>query len=177
MYRKNSKNWDTWNNYYNCPTTGTVGFYSAVLCSKDANRITNREDPDQTAPWGAVWSGSANYMYRKNSKNWDTWNNYYNCPTTGTVGFYSAVLCSKDANRITNREDPDQTAPWGAVWSGSALFAQIYLSQYLKLLRYYLIYTHYYYSYLMCHLVSRWVDICRSKFHTRLSALCVMCKI
>ena len=26
------------------------GFYSAVLCSKDANRITNREDPDQTAP-------------------------------------------------------------------------------------------------------------------------------
>ena len=74
--------------------------------------------------------------YRKNSKNWDTWNNYHNCPTIGTVGFYSAVLCSKDANRITNRADPDQTAPWGAVWSGSALFAQTYLSQYLKLLRY-----------------------------------------
>ena len=62
--------------------------------------------------------------------------NYHNCPTIGTVGFYSAVLCSKDADRITNREDPDQTAPWGAVWSGSALFAQTYLSQYLKLLRY-----------------------------------------
>ena len=31
-------------------TIGTVGFYSAVLCSEDANRITNREDPDQTAP-------------------------------------------------------------------------------------------------------------------------------
>ena len=74
--------------------------------------------------------------YRKNSKNWDTWNNYHNCPTIVTVGFYSAVLCSKDADRITNREDPDQTAPWGAVWSGSALFAQTYLSQYLKLLRY-----------------------------------------
>ena len=73
--------------------------------------------------------------YHKNSKNWDTWNNYHNCPTIGTVGFYSAVLCSKDADRITNREDPDQTAPWGAVWSGSALFAQAYLSQYLKLLR------------------------------------------
>ena len=50
MYRKNSKNWDTWNDYHNCPTIGTVGFYSAVLCSKDADRITNREDPDQTAP-------------------------------------------------------------------------------------------------------------------------------
>ena len=37
-------------NYHNCPTIETVGFYSAVLCSKDADRITNREDPDQTAP-------------------------------------------------------------------------------------------------------------------------------
>ena len=27
-----------------------LDFYSAVLCSKDADRITNREDPDQTAP-------------------------------------------------------------------------------------------------------------------------------
>ena len=53
-YRKNSKNWDTRNNYHNCPTIGTVGFYNAVLCSKDADRITNREDPDQTAPCGAV---------------------------------------------------------------------------------------------------------------------------
>ena len=51
FYRKNSKNWDTYNNYHNCPTIGTVGFYSAVLCSKDANRITNREDPDQTLIW------------------------------------------------------------------------------------------------------------------------------
>ena len=49
-YRKKSKNWDTSNNYRNCPTIGTVGFYSAVMCSKDAGRITNREDPDQTAP-------------------------------------------------------------------------------------------------------------------------------
>ena len=84
----------------------------------------------------SVTDSPFNQMYRKNSKNWDTWNNYHNCRTIGTVGFYTAVLCLKDADRITNREDPDQTAPWGAVWSGSALFAQIYLSQYLKLLRY-----------------------------------------
>ena len=58
-----------------------------------------------------------------------------NCPTNGTVGFYSAVLRSKDADRITNRVDTDQTAPRGAVWSGSALFSQTYLSQYFKLLR------------------------------------------
>ena len=78
-------------------------------------------------------------QYCKNSKNWDTWNNYHTCPTIGTVGFYSAVLSSKDADRITNRVDPDQTAPWGAVWSGPALFAQSYLSQYFKLLRYFTI--------------------------------------
>ena len=50
IYRKNSKNWDTLNYYRNCPTNGIVGFYSAILPSKDADRITNREDTDQTAP-------------------------------------------------------------------------------------------------------------------------------
>ena len=38
-------------NYYrDCPTNGIVGFYSAILHSKDADRITNRVDTDQTAP-------------------------------------------------------------------------------------------------------------------------------
>ena len=35
-----------------------------------------------------------------------------------------------------NSADPDQTAPLGAVWSGSALFAQAYLSKNLGSLRY-----------------------------------------
>ena len=30
---------------------------------------------------------------------------------------------------MANSADPDQTAPVGAVWSGSALFAQAYLSE------------------------------------------------
>ena len=30
---------------------------------------------------------------------------------------------TKDAARMSNSVDPDQTAPLGAVWSGSALFA------------------------------------------------------
>ena len=51
---KIKKKWDTQNNYRNCLTIETVGFYSAVLRSKDADRITNRVDPDQTAPCGAV---------------------------------------------------------------------------------------------------------------------------
>ena len=32
---------------------------------------------------------------------------------------------TKDAEGIANSVDPDQTAPLGAVWSGSALFAQV----------------------------------------------------
>ena len=49
-YRKNSKNWDTLNYYRDCPTNGIVGFYSAILRSKDADRMTNGVDTDQTAP-------------------------------------------------------------------------------------------------------------------------------
>ena len=39
------------------------------------------------------------------------------------------VFHQKDAVAIANSEDPDQTAPLGAVGSGSALLAQIYLSE------------------------------------------------
>ena len=39
----------------------------------------------------------------------------------------------KDAEEIANSVDPDQTAP---LWSGSALFAQAYLSENLGSLRY-----------------------------------------
>ena len=35
----------------------------------------------------------------------------------------------KDAARIADSVDPDQIAPLGAVWSGSALFAQTCLSE------------------------------------------------
>ena len=41
-----------------------------------------------------------------------------------------------DAEEIANSLDPDQTAPVGAVWSGTALFAQAYLSENLGSVRY-----------------------------------------
>ena len=41
-----------------------------------------------------------------------------------------------DANGMTNSVDPDQTGPLGAVWSGSTLFAQAYLSKNLGSLQY-----------------------------------------
>ena len=42
----------------------------------------------------------------------------------------------KDADRMANSVDPDQTAPLGAIWSLSALFAQVYLSENLGSLLY-----------------------------------------
>ena len=48
-----------------------------------------------------------------------------------TLGFF----IKKDANGIASSEEPDQTAPPGAVCSGSALFAQTYLSENLGSLR------------------------------------------
>ena len=53
------------------------------------------------------------------SKNWTMW-------------FYHRVISPNDADGMANSVDPDQTAPLRAVWSGSALFAQAYLSENLE---------------------------------------------
>ena len=66
--------------------------------------------------------------YRKDPKNSDTWNICCNHPKIWTRWLYRRVLHPEDAGGIANSVDPDQTAPLGAVWSGSALFAQTYLS-------------------------------------------------
>ena len=42
---------------------------------------------------------------------------------------YHKVMSPNDADGMANSADPDQTAPLGAVWSGSALFAQACLSK------------------------------------------------
>ena len=44
-------------------------------------------------------------------------------------------MSPNDADGMANRVDPDQTAPLGAVWSGSTLFAQSSLSENLGKLR------------------------------------------
>ena len=47
-----------------------------------------------------------------------------NLPKIETKEQNSRVFRQKGVNGIANSEDPDQTAPLGAVWSGSALYAQ-----------------------------------------------------
>ena len=44
-------------------------------------------------------------------------------------------MCPNDAEGIANSVDPDQTDLRGAVWYGSALFAQAYLFENLRSLR------------------------------------------
>ena len=41
---------------------------------------------------------------------------------------FNEVWCLKEADGMTNSVGPDQTAPQGAVWSGSSQFCQACLS-------------------------------------------------
>ena len=50
---------------------------------------------------------------------------------------YQRVMSPNEWDRVGNSVDLDQTAPLGAVWSGSALFALAYLSENLGSLRYF----------------------------------------
>ena len=69
-------------------------------------------------------------------KNSDTQKFCGNHPKIWRKWLYFRVMHPKDAERIVNSVDPDQTATQGAVWSGSALFAKIYLSENLGSLQY-----------------------------------------
>ena len=124
------------------------------MCSKDQERMVNCVDnPDQTALLEVIWvyticSGSSvwkfrtimvsNANYRKIPKILDT--RKFSVITLKfeiwTRRLFLRVMHPKDAEGIANSVDPDQTAPLGAVWSGSALFAQTCLSENLGTLRY-----------------------------------------
>ena len=82
-----------------------------------------------------VFEASTAY-YRKFPKYSDTQNICCNHSKIWTMWLYHRVMGPNDADGMANSVDPDQTAPLGAVWSGSALFAQAYLSENLGSLRY-----------------------------------------
>ena len=67
--------------------------------------------------------------YRKILKNSDTRKFAVITLKVEQGGFIVRVIRPKDAEGIANSVDPDQTVPIGTVWSGSALFAQAYLSE------------------------------------------------
>ena len=82
--------------------------------AKDADRIANSVDPDQTeqSELGLLCLPRRTYP-----KTLDTWKICCN----------QQVMQPKD--EIANSVDPGQTSPLEAVGSGSALFAQAYLSE------------------------------------------------
>ena len=69
------------------------------------------------------------WIYPKFPKYSDTQKVCSNHSKIWTVWLYHRVMCPNDADEMANSVDPDQTAPLGAVWSGSARFAQAYLSE------------------------------------------------
>ena len=76
------------------------------------------------------------FIYCLDPKFWDTRILCCNLPIVQPKRPNLRVLCQNDANGTANSEDPDQILPIGAVWSGSALFAQTYLSKNLGSLQY-----------------------------------------
>ena len=73
--------------------------------------------------------------YRKFPKYSDTQNICCDHSKIWTMWLYHRVMSPNDADGMANSVDPDQTAPLGAVWSGSALFALAYMSENLGSLR------------------------------------------
>ena len=69
--------------------------------------------------------------YRKIPKFSDTRKHCCNLPEIETKTPNIREFHQKGANKISNSEYPDQTAPLGAVWSGSALFSKTNLSEIL----------------------------------------------
>ena len=80
--------------------------------------------------------------YRKFPKYSDTQKICCDYSKIWTMWLYHRVNSPNDADGMANSVDPDQTAPLGAVWSGSALFAQAYLSENLGSLRYFILMSH-----------------------------------
>ena len=77
-------------------------------------------------------------VYRTSPKYSDT-RNGCNYPQVWTIWLYYRLIHLKDADGMANSVGSTRSwsdSPLGVVWSGSALFAQAYLSEYLRSLRY-----------------------------------------
>ena len=77
------------------------------------------------------------HIYRNDPKFLGTQNICCNPSKVWTMWLYHRLMSPNVADGMANSVNPDQTAPLGAVWSGSALFAQAYLSENLGSLRYF----------------------------------------
>ena len=116
-------------------TLSDVRYWSEVLCCTITTLYTPAfwQRAQTTKP---VEIHTCIVRYPKFPKYLDTQNICCNHSKIWTLWLYHRVMSPNDADGMANSVDPDQTAPLGAVWSGSALFAQAYLSENLGTLRY-----------------------------------------
>ena len=87
---------------------------------KDADRIANSVDPDQTAPLGLHClprpvHPKTKYHYRKFPKYSDTQKICCYHSKILTMWLYHRVMSPNDADGMANSVDPDQTAP-SLIW-------------------------------------------------------------
>ena len=116
---KNPENWDTPKTTLQLDSTQWFYIQVTVMCLKDAD---------------SHWFCFTHLIYCKFPKYSDTQKICCNHTKIWTMWLYNRVMSPNDADGMANSVDPDQTAP--AVWSGSALFAQAYLSKNLGSLWY-----------------------------------------
>ena len=107
----------------------------------------------------AFWAS----IYRKFPKYSDT-KTFVVITKIWTLWLYYTVTSPNHADGMANSVDPDQAAPLGAVWSGSALFAQAYLSEKLRIIT----------VYWVCEQGGLWQDCTNVQAHPSLGCLQVI---
>ena len=98
-------------------------------------------------PWILVHSNSLPYLskfsnstYRIHPKCWVTLSSYHTCPKIWNSPFYYLLMYLKYCCRYGKQCRPWSDVAVCGIWSGSTLFAEAYLPQYLGLLLYIVFY-------------------------------------
>lgn len=93
--------------------------------------------------WMILRRNAENYCNDHNDQ--DIPSMWCNNPKIWTIWFHCRVMCPIGSDRIANIVVPDQTAPLGAVWSGSTIFANALLSNICDFMVYLLMWSFTYY--------------------------------
>ena len=119
-------------------TLRALGYQDGSQYFREPGCLSKKSSYNQdTVKIRKIWTPQQNcWANRKFPKYSDTHKICCDHSKIWTMWLYHRVMSPNNADGMANSVDPDQTAPLGAVWSGSALFAQAYLSKNLRSLRY-----------------------------------------
>ena len=107
-------------------------FYNAIITVEPPQMVTSQQRPPPYYSQFLLSPKCCFTIYLTSPQHLPPYSSH--CYTTPLVAVVERFHCnvSKRYWWMANNEGPDQTATWGAVWSGSALFAQTCLPQYLE---------------------------------------------